>query len=484
MTQAKPDGISADGITWYAANAPQVPARDPLRVDRDVEVCVIGGGLAGLTAARELALRGWSVALLEARRVAWNASGRNAGFVLPGFSQSEERIVARVGVDHAAALWELSEEGVDYVKKTIRAEKIRAAEPVAGWLFVSKIDDAAETERQRRLLRRAFGAEVEAWSTDKVRAVLKSDRYFQALHFPRALHINPLQYALGLADAAVRAGVRIYEDTPVIKLDPAGVMKRIVTPQARLRARHVVLAGNVHLGKVAPRVAETLTPVWTYVLVSEPLGERLPQAIAYRGAVSDGARADNHYRVVGGDRLMWSGQVTTWEANPAGRIRALRSALARVYPQLGDIRFDYAWTGALGRPVHGMPQVGELMPGVWLASGFAGHGLNTTAMAGNLIARAIAEGDDAWRLFLPFEMVWAGGAGGRAAVQALYWGSRIGERIAEPLARLRSLLPAREPLAAEPEPEKPARPAGRRRRKATAAGEADPSPEPVTDPAL
>ena len=450
-----------DADTWYAANAPAVPARRRLGIDLDVDVCVVGGGLAGLTVARELALRGWSVALLEGKRIAWNASGRNAGFVLPGFSQSEERIIARVGLDHAKALWRLSEEGVDYVRKTIRAEKMRSADPVSGWLQVSKSDAPEETARQRTLLRRSFGAEVEAWPTEKLRAVLKTDRYFQALHFPRALHINPLNYALGLAAAAEAAGARIYEETPVLSIDPAGIRKRIVTPQARLRAQHVVLAGNVHLGRVAPRVSETLLPVWTYILVSEPLGERLGDAIAYRGAVSDGARADNHYRIVGGDRLLWSGRVTTWEANPAGRVRALRAALKRVYPQLGDVSFSHAWTGALGRPVHGMPQIGELSPGIWLASGFAGHGLNTTAMAGTLLARAIVDRDDAWRQFLPFELVWAGGMPGRAAAQAFYWGARVRERMAEPAARLSALLRRSEPVveseslapAAEPVPE-------------------------------
>ncbi len=481
-------GPETDGTTWYAANAPALPARRRLGVDLDVDVCVVGGGLAGLTVARELALRGWSVALLEARRIAWNASGRNAGFVLPGFSQSEDRIIARVGLDHAKALWRLSEEGVDYVRKTIRAEKMRGADPVSGWLSVSKSDAPDEIARRRHLLRRSLGAEVEAWPTEKLRAVLKTDRYFQALHFPRALHVNPLNYALGLAAAAEAAGARLYEETPVLSIDPAGIRKRIVTPQARLRAQHVVLAGNVHLGKIAPRVSETLLPIWTYVLVSEPLGERLPQAIAYRGAVSDGDRADNHYRIVGGDRLLWSGRMTTWEASPAGRVPALRAALKRVYPQLGDVSFSHAWTGALGRPVHGMPQIGQFSPGIWLASGFAGHGLNTTAMAGTLIARAIAEGDDAWRLFLPVELVWAGGAPGRVAAQAFYWGARIRERLVEPAARFGALFGATEPLVeSEPiapvaEPPGDAASAQEAGVEETTVQEATAPPAPATEP--
>jgi gamma-glutamylputrescine oxidase len=163
-----------------------------------------------------------------------------------------------------------------------------------------------------------------------------------------------------------------------------------------------------------------LLPVWSYVATTAPLGERLERAISYRGAVSDTDYADNHYRIVGGDRLMWSGGLTTWEANPKHFARRLKADIERVYPKLRPVEIEHVWTGVLGNALHRMPQIGELTPRVWLASGFGGHGLNTTAMAGNIVARGIDEGDDSWRLFLPFELVWAGGAVGRLAGQAYY----------------------------------------------------------------
>ena len=169
--------------------------------------------------------------------------------------------------------------------------------------------------------------------------------------------------------------------------------KRIVTPGARLRASHVVLCGNVGLGTLMPRLASTLLPVTTYVITTAPLGEQLAEAVGYRGGISDSDHADNHYRIVGGDRLMLSGRSTAWERNPRRYVGALRRDIKRTYPQLGDVAVDYAWSGTLGITMHRMPQIGELGPGVWLASGFGGHGLNTTAMAGNIIARAIVEGD-------------------------------------------------------------------------------------------
>ena len=152
--------------------------------------------------------------------------------------------------------------------------------------------------------------------------------------------------------------------------------------------------------------------------------------------MTDTDLADNHYRIVGGDRLMWSGGMTTWEGNPRRFARQLQHDIERTFPQLGEVEFEHIWTGVLGNPLHRMPQIGELTPRVWLASGFGGHGINTTAMAGNIIARAIADGDDTWRLFLPFELVWAGGRIGRAVAQVHYWWYRQRE--------LRSAREARE----------------------------------------
>jgi gamma-glutamylputrescine oxidase len=409
--------------SWYTATATPAPQRAPLTADLDVDVCVIGAGLAGLTTAREIARSGWSVAVLESGRIAWNASGQNCGFVLPGFAAAIRSIVERVGLERARNLWALSEAGLDYVRATIHETGMPGVDPVPGWLNVSKVDDADRVVATLQLLGNELGAEVEGWASDRVRDVLKSNRYFNAIHFPRAFHLHPLNYALGLAAAAEQAGAHIFEQTAAVAIDPAGVRKRIETPHGRLRAAHVVLAGNVHIGKLMPQVAATLLPIWTYLATSAPLGSRLADAIAYGGAVSDGERADNHYRIVDGDRLLISGRATVWEADPRRRAGSLAADIAKLYPQLGEVEIEHRWSGVLGRTIHGMPQIGELSPGIWLASGFGGHGFNTTAMAGNLIARAIIDGDDTWRLFLPFELIWAGGLAGRVAAQVGYWWS-------------------------------------------------------------
>jgi glycine/D-amino acid oxidase-like deaminating enzyme len=429
---------TAYGQSWYAATMADEPRRPRLAVDLDVDVCVIGGGLAGLTTAREVARSGWSVVLLESRRIAASASGRNTGFVLPGFAADAEKLIARVGFERTKSLWALSQAGLDYVRNAIRADGATGIDPQDGWLYISKVDNGDEFLRLVRLLG-DLGCEIEGWPTERVRAVLHSERYFHALHYLRAITIHPLNYALALAAAAERDGARIFEGTPALSIDPAGVRKRIVTPSARLRANHVVLCGNVQIGGLMPWVASTLVPITTYVITTAPLGSRLAEVVGYRGAVSDSDLADNHYRIVGGDRLMVSGRSTTWARNPRRYVRALTADIKKTYPQLGDVAVDYAWSGTLGNTVHRMPQIGELGPGVWLASGFGGHGLNTTAMAGNLIARAIVEGDQTWRQFTPFELVWAGGICGRAAVQMHVWIKRLRDAIEQRRAKAREI---------------------------------------------
>jgi gamma-glutamylputrescine oxidase len=423
--------------TWYTATMVPASARGPLTFDLDVDVCVIGAGLAGLTTAREIARRGWSVAVLESARIAWNASGRNDGFVLPGFGESMDKVVSRVGLEHAKALWALSEMGVKYVRTTIAEARMPGVAPIAGWLKASKVDNGDEVLAQVQLYGEELGAEVEGWPTERVREVLKTNHYFHAMHLPRAFHIHPLNYALGLAEAAEAAGARIFEDTPALSIDVEGVRKRIATPSARVRAGHIVLAGNVHLGSLVPRIAGTLVPIWSYAMATAPLGPRLAEAISYRGAVTDTDLANNHYRIVGNDRLLWSGHSTTWEADPRRVVARLQADMAAVYPQLGEVEVEHVWSGVLGNALHRMPQIGELSPGLWLASGFGGHGLNTTAMAGNVLAQAIVEGDDTWRLFAPFELVWAGGRLGRAAMQVYYWWFDARERFAARQARQR-----------------------------------------------
>ena len=248
-TTAPPDRAA----TWYARTAVTPPAFPTLGFDLDVDVCVVGGGLAGLTVAREIARRDWSVALIEAGRIAGEASGRNLGFVVPGFAQSVERLVERCGLAHAKALWALADDGVAYIRNTVLGLAMPGVEPVDGWLDVSKIGNADAMMRTLTLLAHDFGVDVEGWPMERVRERLKSDTYFHGLYFPHAFHIHPLNYALGLAADAQRRGARLFEQTAALHIDPIGVRKRVTTQSAKIRANHIVLAGNVQLQQSAAR---------------------------------------------------------------------------------------------------------------------------------------------------------------------------------------------------------------------------------------
>jgi hypothetical protein len=203
-----------------------------------------------------------------------------------------------------------------------------------------------------------------------------------------------------------------------------------------LRASHIILAGNVHLGAPLRRLSETLLPVWRYAAVTAPLGERLAEAITFKGSVTDTEGID-HFRVVHGNRLMWASPETTWAARPQRLAPAIARRIRTVFPQLGRPEIAEVWGGAVGQTVHGMPQIGQLRRGLWVTSGFGRQGLNTSAIAGQLIARSILWGDERWRLFSPFELVWAGGATGRVAGYVIGMWGRGGSAAAGALARYR-----------------------------------------------
>lgn len=414
-----------------------------LTFDLDVDICVIGAGLAGITAALEAARRGATVALLEGRRIGWNASGHNLGTVMPGYGVPVPDLIDRVGFEDARALWSLAQEGADFVRTTLAAHPMPGVTLTEGALEVSNVDAGERMISRLQTLGEDFGTEVEGWQTERVRETLKTDRYFHAIHYPKAFQIDGRRYVHGLAALAEAAGVRIFEETPVVGIDPAGIRKRVVTPSGKLRCSHIVLAGNIHLCAPGRRLATTLLPVWRYAIVTEPLGERLADAISFQGSVMDADGID-HFRIVEGDRLMWSSPETTWQGDPRRFAKRIERNIATVFPKLRPVTTSEAWGGVFGQTVHGMPQIGQLQPGLWVLSGFGRQGLNTTAMGGQLIARSILSGDDRWRLFAPFELVWAGGSAGRIAGQAIGVWSRGWSAAAGVLSRYRERVRSRD----------------------------------------
>src|SRR5215813_5343930 len=364
-----------------------------LSFDLDVDIAIVGAGLAGLTVALEAARLGASIAVLEGRHVGWGASGHHLGTVMPGFGLPVADLIERVGLEDAQELWALSKEGADHVRATATEEAMPGIALSEGALEVANVDAGEALISRLQKLSGDLDTEVEGWQADRVRTELRTDRYFHGIYYPKAFQIDGGKYVHGLAALARRAGARIFEDTPVVSIDPSGIRKRIVTPSARLRASHIVLAGNVHLGAPLRRLSDTLLPIWRYAGITAPLGDRLAEVIAFKGSVTDTDGID-HFRIVDGDRLMWASPETTWSGNPKRYAGVIARRIRTIFPKLGPVEITDAFGGAVGMTVHGMPQIGQLRKGLWVASGFGRQGLNTSAMAGQLIARSILWGDE------------------------------------------------------------------------------------------
>ena len=407
--------------SWYAATRDSSPDRPPLAGRIEADVAVVGGGFAGLHTARLLAMRGRQVVLVERRRIGWGASGRNGGFVGAGFAQRSGVLIEKLGLDHARKLYAQSQRGVEIVRAAIDELGRPDIRMGTGKLTVSRTDQGAGFADRTRTLAEKLGASFEPWETARVRALIASARYHQAIHDPQSFHIHPLNFALAIARDIERRGGQVHERSDAVGLERQGALWRLRTAGGEIAARHVVLAGNADLGPVQPRIARAVLPVATYVAVTEKIGPGLAAAIRWTGAISDTRRAGDYYRIVDGDRLLWGGRITTDRREPQRLREMMRRDIISVYPQLGDVRIEYAWPGLMGYAPHMMPQVGEIEPGLWVCSAFGGHGLAQTAAGADVLAAAIAGEDDRYKLFQPFGTRWAGGPFGRIATQLIYW---------------------------------------------------------------
>ena len=407
--------------SWYAATRDSSPDRASLSGRIEADVAVVGGGFAGLHTARLLAMRGRRVVVVERRRIGWGASGRNGGFVSAGFAARSGALIDKLGVDHARNLYAQSQRGVAIVRTAMDELDRPDIRMGSGKLTVSRTDQGAGFADRTRALAERLGASFEPWETDRVRAVIATPRYHQAIHDPQSFHLHPLNFALALAHDIERLGGKLYERSDARGLQRQGAVWRLQTADGEVAARHVVLAGNADLGRVHRRIAGAVLPVATYVAVTAKIGARLADFIRWTGAISDTRRAGDYYRIVDGDRLLWGGRITTDTREPSRLREMMRRDILAVYPALGDVRIEYAWPGIMGYAPHMMPQVGKIEPGLWVCSAFGGHGVAQTAAGADALAAAIAGEDDRYKLFQPFGTGWAGGPLGRIATQLVYW---------------------------------------------------------------
>ena len=416
--------------TWYKstradARAPRAALAGPV----DCDCAIVGGGLAGLTTALTLVREGRSVVLLEAEETGFGASGRNGGFVSRGYALGAEAIARTVGPDTAAKLQDLSVEGVARVRREIATLAMPGVDSFPGMLSLLRHDDGGA---MRDAMQKEPTDGLSYLSRDDLREMLVTSRYFHGRRDVHAFHMHPLNYLRGLAQEFERLGGRIYDQSAVLRAELAGAEKRLHTAQGVVQARQVAFTTGGYTGALVPALARAFLPIWTYVMVSEPNSGLIATAIRTPEALLDSRRAGDYYRLVdGGRRLLWGGRITTRTDSPAEVVRQLRHEMISTYPQLAGLRTELAWSGKMSYARHKMPQIGQLQAGVWYATAFGGHGLNTTAIAGQVVAESMLGASDRINLFKAFGLNWTAGRLGLAAAQLTYWALQAQDKWAE-----------------------------------------------------
>jgi gamma-glutamylputrescine oxidase len=415
------------GTTWYEHEAAAADVRPPLAGRIETGTCVVGGGLAGLGAALSLAERGLPVVLLEGRRIGSGASGRNGGMASAGFNRDFAFLLASVGRERAEALYRLSLDGLALLRRRIADGGIECGlvEGVvaASWFGGTAADDPFLGQMRR------LGARLEPLPAPRMAGLYRSPRFRGGVLDHDGFHLDPLALCRGLAARAEALGVRILEGTPASAVERAGAGWRVATPSGEVRAARVVLGTSAGRPGLVPALRRATLPVLTHIVVTEPLGARREEAIRAPYAVYDDRMATGYFRPLPGGRLLWGGRVDALRA-PRRLATVMRRDLAAVFPQLADVGVAFAWSGAMGFARHRMPVVRPLQPGLWVAVGFGGHGLNTTMLAGELVASALAEGDVRWRLLESFALPWTGGVLGPLAAQLFYRAYQARDRVA------------------------------------------------------
>ena len=389
--------------SYYAATAPQAPGFPSLDGRVDCDIAVVGAGLAGLSAAIELADLGFDVVLLDARQVGSGASGRNGGQALAGLACEQSVIEAQLGATDARAVWDMTLEAIELIHA--RRERFGIdCEWQAGYLSLAVNGrKGRELAQWHAHMQRHYGYEATAIAPGEVSRWIASPRFHSGLHDPRSGHLHPLKYCIGLAHAAAGLGVRIFENSAVTALTH-GATARLGTAHGEVRARHVLLAGNVYLNGIAPPLARRIMPVGTYIVASERLDPALARSLVpSRSAVCDTNFVLDYFRPTADDRMLYGGRVSYSTVTPAHLAANMKSRMVQTFPQLAGAKVEYTWGGFVDISMNRAPDFGRLADiggppqatNVYYLQGFSGHGLALTGLAGRLVAEAI--GGDAKR---------------------------------------------------------------------------------------
>ena len=378
--------------SYYAATASHETSYPELTGEVGADVCVIGAGYTGLSAALELAERGLDVVVLEANRVGWGASGRNGGQICTGYSSGMERIEGALGRDDARRLFGFAEEAKAILRERVARHDIDCD---LTWGYVLGASKGRHLERLREdqeALARDYGYEATRLleTPEALREYVNTPAYIGGLHDAGAGHLHPLNYCLGLAKAAVAAGARIFEGAEATAIEE-GSKVVVRTAGGAVRADFLILAGNAYLGDLVPRIRDKVMPVGTYIGATTPLGETRAQALIRDNvAVADCNFVLNYYRLSRDHRLLFGGRVSYSTLMPPNLPRAMRAKMLEVFPNLSDVTFAYTWGGYVAITMERTPHLGRLGGQIFFAQGFSGQGVALTGVAGKILAEAVA----------------------------------------------------------------------------------------------
>ncbi|HYD29383.1 MAG TPA: FAD-binding oxidoreductase [Azospirillaceae bacterium] len=379
--------------SYYSVTAHPAPDRPPLAGTVEADVCVIGAGFTGLSAALHLAERGYRVVVLEGARVGWGASGRNGGQMVNGYSRDLQVIGRRYGEAAARALGAMALEGAEIIRERIARYKI-ACDYKPGNVFAAFNHRQLRAMEEDRLVWQAHGHRwLEMLDREKLRGHVATDAYVGGMIDRRGGHLHPLNLALGEAAAVESRGGVIHENSRVTGIERTASGAVVRTERGQVKACFAVVCGNAYLGRVVPEIAGKIMPVSTQVVATEPLGEDVAKALFPTDVcVEDANYILDYYRLTADRRLLFGGGTVYGGGEPADIVTKLRPRIRRVFPQLADVRIGFAWSGDFALTLARVPHFGRLHGTVYFAHGYSGHGVTTTHLAGRLIAEAL-DGD-------------------------------------------------------------------------------------------
>ena len=376
--------------SYYLSTAIGQVARPQLNGARTADVCIIGAGYTGLSCALHLAKAGLKVVVLEAQVAGFGASGRNGGQVITGQRVDQIELERRYGDAHARALWDLALEAKALVRSLVATHAIDCDLTPGHISAAVRTSHATELESYAEHLAKRYSySSARFVRADEMPALVATQNYKGGLYDTSSFHLHPLNYALGLARAADAAGVEVLENSAVAAVEPGGKI-RVTTSDGTLTANFAVYACNGYLGALNGDLARTIMPISNYIAATEPLGdERARALIPSNAAIADTKFVLDYYRLSADRRLIFGGGETYGDRDIDDAAPIVRPHILRVFPQLKDVRIDYAWGGRLAITMPRLPHVGRLSPNLYFAQGYSGQGVAIATLVGKLIAEAI-----------------------------------------------------------------------------------------------